>query len=638
MVVQGEDKGAAKTLKGVENASAGLLGGATNAEKAVGRLSSALSGQLGPAGSTVERVINKLGSSALSSGSLMSKMWSMQASGATVAAGGVAALGVAVGAFALEGVSKFVALTAEVRKVQGALGSTAEEASRLRNVSAELGTDTDTLVAGLNKLSVNLSKTGGDFSGVHVEIAKNAQGSTDLFRTLMNVRAAYQDISDPMERTRFLQDAMSKGGVNLRTVMSLTNEEFDKFAKRGPLFNDADITAGRNLAIAQRNLKSAVDELQVSLAAGLVPVLTRVSDALAGVVRLSGSVGGVFGKLGLDAKQFLGPFTEVLHVLDLLPGSQHGSAQAAAEATAELDKEAAALDKVYAATLGLVSAQLGYEASLNSLRDNEADLHLKEEALAAATRDHGASSREAELAGRLYRDSLQAIETGAWAAATALFNQAEQQATLEGRTISAEEKTQFFVSTLRDLAAQASGPSRDAINGLADAIENNLHSKTVTVHADTDPALAAIRNLVNSLPSDMYSVVHALAPSFTGRASGGLIGLAGGGNTGRGFVTNGPQFLVGEGRRQYPEAVIPTDPQYQGNALALWSWAGKRIGALASGGTTGAGAGPVAAGVVVTFEPGSIVAHGVENIDQLADRIMVALQRKLRYRPSLGFS
>ncbi len=77
--------------------------------------------------------------------------------------------------------------------------------------------------------------------------------------------------------------------------------------------------------------------------------------------------------------------------------------------------------------------------------------------------------------------------------------------------------------------------------------------------------------------------------------------------------------------------------------MALWTWAGRKIGALAGGGTVGGGSGtghvsPMtsAAGVSVVIENINVEAHGVENIDELADRILVALQRKLRYQPDLG--
>ncbi|MEV6836765.1 phage tail tape measure protein [Streptomyces sp. NPDC051133] len=49
---------------------------------------------------------------------------------------------------------------------------------------------------------------------------------------------------------------------------------------------------------------------------------------------------------------------------------------------------------------------------------------------------------------------------------------------------------------------------------------------------------------------------------------------------------NRPTAIVGEGRRQYPEYVIPTDPRYRQRALALHAQAGTQL--LAGGGVLGA--------------------------------------------------
>jgi TP901 family phage tail tape measure protein len=43
------------------------------------------------------------------------------------------------------------------------------------------------------------------------------------------------------------------------------------------------------------------------------------------------------------------------------------------------------------------------------------------------------------------------------------------------------------------------------------------------------------------------------------------------------FVTNGPRAIVGEGRRAYPEYVIPTDPKYRANSMRLLSMANQDI-------------------------------------------------------------
>ncbi|MFI9610365.1 transglycosylase SLT domain-containing protein [Streptomyces sp. NPDC052023] len=50
-------------------------------------------------------------------------------------------------------------------------------------------------------------------------------------------------------------------------------------------------------------------------------------------------------------------------------------------------------------------------------------------------------------------------------------------------------------------------------------------------------------------------------------------------------VFNKPTAVVGEGRSQYPEFVIPTDPRYRGRALSLWEQAGGQL--MADGGIIG---------------------------------------------------
>ena len=48
---------------------------------------------------------------------------------------------------------------------------------------------------------------------------------------------------------------------------------------------------------------------------------------------------------------------------------------------------------------------------------------------------------------------------------------------------------------------------------------------------------------------------------------------------GSGFKTNGARAIVGEGKSNYPEFVIPTDPTHRRRALMLHTMAGKRLGA-----------------------------------------------------------
>lgn len=208
----------------------------------------------------------------------------------TIAGGVGVGLGVAVAAAAVAGIGKFESQTGEVRKLKAALGSTAEEASGMRNVAVGLGIDVNKLSIGTAKLSVNLIKTSGDLAGVHVETARNSDGTANLTKTWDNLRTAYQSIQDPQQKNIFLQQALAKGGIELRGVLSATNAEYEKMKARGPIYSDKDLKAGRDLGIAQRELGASISTVEVALARGLVPALTAAAHAATSVVDAVGKI------------------------------------------------------------------------------------------------------------------------------------------------------------------------------------------------------------------------------------------------------------------------------------------------------------------------------------------------------------
>jgi len=243
-------------------------GGAKKAQDSIGGITGAL---------------KQLGSTGLSRIPVVGQALSGLEGTASTAALGIAAAGVAIGAvflkMAIDGIEKFQSQAAEVRKLKAALGSTAEEASGLRNVSVALGIDTDSLSKGMFRLSNNLVKTGGDLAGVHVETVRNADGSANLVKTLDNMRATYLGMHDPQQRNLFLMQAMGKSGLDLRAIMSLNNKEFEEFKNRGTIFHDSDLKSALELGRAQRELGAATDKLQISLGKKLAPALTEIAHA-----------------------------------------------------------------------------------------------------------------------------------------------------------------------------------------------------------------------------------------------------------------------------------------------------------------------------------------------------------------------
>lgn len=263
---------------------------------------------------------------------------------AALAAGGAATAAAAgVAALVAAGIGKFESQAAEVRKLKAALGSTAEEASGLRNVAVGLGVDVDALSKGVFKLSTNLVKTDGDFAGVHVQTARNRDGTANLVGTIDNLRSAYQSIQDPQQKNIFLQEALSKGGLQLRAILSATNEEYDRMKARGPIYSDKDLNDARQLGIANRELGQSVSTLETDLARTFIPLLTQLANETSNVVDWvdrNTKSHSVFGQVLTDVGKTL---TQGLPGFRSHASANKDTGAAADEAKAKFDDEAAAL-------------------------------------------------------------------------------------------------------------------------------------------------------------------------------------------------------------------------------------------------------------------------------------------------------
>jgi len=332
VTVLGEDKGASKALKSVDDAAAKLSPTGASANKVLGMLGSTLGSHLGPAGGIVEKGLKGLPDMFKRSTTEGLNLGNMLKGGI---ADGAAAAGTALLAFALKGVGDFQKVTGEVRQLKNVMGSTAEEASKLRNVGVMLGIDTDTMAKGMLKLSINLERTKGDFAGVHVETAKNADGTTNLVKTLDNVRAAYQSLKDPQQKNIFLTEAMSKAGVNLRGVMSLSNAEFERFKKSGTIITDADLKMALEYSRAQRDLGLATQSLSVSAGKLLVPALTEVTQRTAQASRFADEHKGAVDRVGQSLLSGVAHANPLTGALWDLSGSHKGAGSEAEKHAAQ---------------------------------------------------------------------------------------------------------------------------------------------------------------------------------------------------------------------------------------------------------------------------------------------------------------
>lgn len=117
------------------------------------------------------------------------------------------------------------------------------------------------------------------------------------------------------------------------------------------------------------------------------------------------------------------------------------------------------------------------------------------------------------------------------------------------------------------------------VTGIAQTIWGNV---TGAFRSGVNAVIGLINSLVDGADVVLKFLLIPLIPHIPGLATGGVLGLAGGGTVGAGFTTNGPMAIVGEGNQAHPEYVIPTDPAHRGNALALYQSLGAKL--MAGGG------------------------------------------------------
>lgn len=117
------------------------------------------------------------------------------------------------------------------------------------------------------------------------------------------------------------------------------------------------------------------------------------------------------------------------------------------------------------------------------------------------------------------------------------------------------------------------------VTGIAQTVWNNV---TTAFRNGVNAVIGLINRLVDGADVVLKFLLIPLIPHIPGLATGGVLGLAGGGTVGAGFTTNGPMAIVGEGNPNHPEYVIPTDPAHRDSALSLYQSLGAKL--MAGGG------------------------------------------------------
>lgn len=228
----------------------------------------------------------------------------------TALPGAAAAGAAALGAFAAKAVASTMQLDAGILAVQRATGATAQNASALVAIADDFGLGADQIADALGKLAKNAdSKTLAEFG---VQLAKNADGTTDLYGTLVNLSEVFTTIQDPTERARLANAAFGKSWQNLLPILEQGRaglQDAYQAIGDGQIRTQEQIDASEELRLTFDALGDAAGGLSITVGTALVPVLQSLSNA---ALTTKGALDAIpFDALGAAASVALNPLEQL---------------------------------------------------------------------------------------------------------------------------------------------------------------------------------------------------------------------------------------------------------------------------------------------------------------------------------------
>ena len=282
----------------------------------------------------------------------------------TLANGALAAAAIGVGALVgtvSKGISQFLDLAATIRGLQRVTGQTAEDASKLNAVLGRYGVSTDDAAKGFFRLQRAVAS--GGLAKFGVEVARNADGTSNFTGTLKNVSTAYKGTADAAQRAALVQAAFGRGGQALIPILSATQSQLDAIGRtadsRGKILSAEDLERARHLSFSLKDVKDSIGSLPGAIGKALVSIFPQGQlDNFAIGLR---TVNNLLHGQGFDQARINGArdFFDTLH------------ADKAKETAKALGDVAENADKLQGALTGAAAAQRAYRAGQDKVAEGQ---------------------------------------------------------------------------------------------------------------------------------------------------------------------------------------------------------------------------------------------------------------------------
>jgi hypothetical protein len=192
----------------------------------------------------------------------------------------------AAGAFvtmAAQGVTAFQDLALSSDKFAASTGLAVEEASRLIEVTGDIGIEAASVETAIGKMNQNLGKSPDLFEelGVQVEYAKD--GTVDANETFLNVIDRLNGIKDPAEKARVATQLLGKGWSDMSTLINMGADELRKSLGQvsgAKTISQDEVNKAKKFRDTMQKLGDAVSDLGLMLGQVLVPLLSKAAEIL----------------------------------------------------------------------------------------------------------------------------------------------------------------------------------------------------------------------------------------------------------------------------------------------------------------------------------------------------------------------
>jgi len=436
------------------------------------------------------------------------------------------------------GIEKWGQYTHEVRQYSDAANIGTEEASRFASVFKQFGVEADDGIDALKTLAEEAGDAPEKFAKYGIEITRAKDGSVDLSKTLQAVAERFRQTQDPTQRAAMGAALFGDNWLRIAPILERGSDGIaDLLANvdESAIVTSKAMRQQREFEQATRELKTTWDELSMAMARDAIPRLTQMAKDLSTVTEATqGFTGGVFGlsdamnlfnpiAMGYDerlkradeaardaawsaedmgskvAQAALKAGDAANKAADLAAAEQAAAAEAAElqrrqddmarssrDAMSAIDAQRDSLQELTSVIFSMAGTDLAVEQANVALGESMDRLVEKQTAVTDAVNQYGQDSPQATTAVRDYEKGLLDTRGAADRLAQAQVEQARQQATAAGQTLTDAEAIAIYKGSIEN--------TRDATND--PALWSGLDTMASKIGANADAAAAA-RDRIN---------------------------------------------------------------------------------------------------------------------------------------------